>query len=470
VKQPIALHPALALVLVSGLSCYAGNDNANNRNKPNILLINIDDMGWRDVGFMGSNYYETPNIDKLAAKGMIFTNAYASAANCAPSRACMMSGQCTPRHGIYTVANSDRGRASDRKLIPTTNNETLSDDNRIIAEVLKGAGYVTCIAGKWHLSDDPTKRGFDVNIGGTHAGSPGSYSPPYKNIPLEPPTEDYDLTRLITDKTLDFLRSVGNNPFFLYYASYAVHSPIQPIKSLLAKYADKPAWNGQNNKVYATMVENLDAQIGRIIDLLKETGRISDTFIILTSDNGGVYNFTKQWPLRAGKGSYYEGGIREPMIVCWPGMIKEGSRSDVPVVNLDFYPTILEVAEIKNTPDKILDGESFIPIATGKGRLSERPLYWHFPVYLEGGNIESQDTIFRSRPGSSVRKGDWKLIQYFENNDLELYNLKEDIGEKNNRAKSDQEKTRELLEILKKWRSDTKAPVPTELNPAYIQR
>ncbi len=435
--------------------------------KPNILLINIDDMGWRDVGFMGSEYYETPNIDKLAAKGMIFTNAYAAAANCAPSRACLMSGQWTQRHGIYTVGSSERGKSTTRKLIPTKNNEVLPDSQYILTEALKDAGYVTCHAGKWHLNDDPTTQGFDVNIGGSHAGNPGSYYPPYKRVQsLEAPSDDYYLTNLVMDKTLDFLNSVNDQPFFMYYSPYAVHTPIQPVKSLLPKYENKQEWNGQNSAKYATMVENLDTQIGRMITNLEESGKLKNTFILFISDNGGLYKVTKQWPLRAGKGAYYEGGIREPMFVYWDGKIKAATKSDVPVSNLDFYPTILDVANIEKPTDKILDGQSFLPVLKG-GELNERPLFWHFPIYLEGGNIETQDIKFRTRPGSAIRLGDWKLIQYFENNDIELYNLKDDIGEKNNLTESNSDKTKELLEILENWRTETHAPVPTELNPEF---
>ncbi len=437
--------------------------------KPNILLINIDDMGWRDVGFMGSEYYETPNIDALAAQGMIFTNAYAAAANCAPSRACMMSGQWTQRHGIYTVGTSERGKSKTRKLIPTKNNETLPDSQYILTEALKDAGYVTCHAGKWHLNDDPKTQGFDVNIGGSHAGNPGSYYPPYKRVEsLKAPSDNYYLTNLVMDKTLDFLNSVNNQPFFMYYSPYAVHTPIQPVKELLPKYDNKPEWNGQNNAKYATMVENLDTQIGRMIANLEESGKLENTFIIFISDNGGLYRVTKQWPLRAGKGAYYEGGIREPMFVYWDGKIKAATKSDIAVTNLDFYPTILEVAGIKKPTDKILDGQSILPILKG-GELKDRPLFWHFPIYLEGGNIETQDVKFRTRPGSAIRLGDWKLIQYFENNDVELYNLKDDISEKNNLAKSNTEKAEELLAILDKWRVETNAPVPTKLNPDYKQ-
>jgi len=438
--------------------------------KPNILLINIDDMGWRDVGFMGSEYYETPNIDALAAEGMIFTNAYAAASNCAPSRACMMSGQWTPRHGIYTVANPDRGKSKDRKLIPTVNNEYMPDDNILIPEALKKAGYITCHAGKWHLTDNPLLCGFDINIGGSHAGHPGSYYPPYKNVALDPPSDEYYLTNLIMDKTLEFVESTNENPFFLYYSPYAVHTPINPVKDLLAKYEKKPEWNGQNNAKYATMVENVDIQIGRLIALLKKSGKLENTFILFISDNGGHYKITKQWPLRAGKGSYYEGGIREPMFVRWPGKIKPGSKTDVPVTNLDFYPTLLEVAGVEKQKEKVLDGNSILPILTGKEKLGQRPLFWHFPIYLEAyvkKDTTTQDPVFRTRPGSAIRFGDWKLIQYFENNDLELYNLKEDIGEKNNLAETKREKLNELLGILDIWRDETCAPIPSELNQEY---
>jgi len=457
-------HLIIIIFTIFFCSCVTGEKET----RPNILLINIDDMGWLDVGFMGSEYYETPNIDALATDGMIFTNAYAAASNCAPSRACMMSGQWTPRHGIYTVTNSDRGKSKDRKIIPTPNNEYIPEDNLLLPQVLKDAGYVTCHAGKWHLSDDPLQNGFDMNIGGSHAGNPGSYYPPYKRVPsLIAPTDDYYLTNLVMDKTLEFLSSVGDKPFFMYYSPYAVHTPIHPVKSLLPKYEGKLEWNGQNNAKYATMVENLDTQIGRMMMLLKETGKLENTFILFISDNGGVYKITKQWPLRAGKGSYYEGGIREPMFAYWKGRIPKGTKSEIPVTNLDFYPTILEVAGISKPEDKILDGESILPVLTETSTIKERPLFWHFPIYLQAGNKETQDTLFRTRPGSAIRLGDWKLIQYFENNDIELYNLTNDIGEKNNLAEANPDKVKELLGILEDWREETNAPIPKELNPGY---
>ena len=466
-KLQFVLNGLLLIVMFYPFPGYSQNSTQNENPKPNILLINIDDMGWRDVGFMGSKYYETPNIDKLAKGGVIFTNAYAAASNCAPSRACLMSGQWPQRNGIYTVANSDRGKSRDRKIIPVKNNEYMPADNILIPQVLKKAGYTTCHAGKWHLSDTPLSFGFDVNIGGCHAGNPGSYYPPYKRVPLDAPTKDYYLTNLIMDKTIEFLKTTGNKPFFMYYSPYAVHAPLQPVKSLLLKYKNKAEWNGQKNAKYATMVENLDTQIGRMIRYLKESGKLNNTFILFISDNGGVYRFTKQWPLRAGKGSYYEGGIREPMFINWPGKIDGGVKIDVPVTNLDIYPTLLNVAGA-NIPDgKTIDGRSVLPIIKG-ARIALRPLFWHFPIYLEGGNIETQDVKFRTRPGSAIRLGNWKLIQYFENNDIELYNLNNDIGEKNNLAKTNPEMVKKLVGMLDKWRKNTNAPVPSELNPNYV--
>ncbi len=466
-KLQFVLNGLLLIVMFYPFPGYSQNSTQNENPKPNILLINIDDMGWRDVGFMGSKYYETPNIDKLAKGGVIFTNAYAAASNCAPSRACLMSGQWPQRNGIYTVANSDRGKSRDRKIIPVKNNEYMPADNILIPQVLKKAGYTTCHAGKWHLSDTPLSFGFDVNIGGCHAGNPGSYYPPYKRVPLDAPTKDYYLTNLIMDKTIEFLKTTGNKPFFMYYSPYAVHAPLQPVKSLLLKYKNKAEWNGQKNAKYATMVENLDTQIGRMIRYLKESGKLNNTFILFISDNGGVYRFTKQWPLRAGKGSYYEGGIREPMFINWPGKIDGGVKIDVPVTNLDIYPTLLNVAGATIPDGKTIDGRSVLPIIKG-ARIALRPLFWHFPIYLEGGNIETQDVKFRTRPGSAIRLGNWKLIQYFENNDIELYNLNNDIGEKNNLAKTNPEMVKKLVGMLDKWRKNTNAPVPSELNPNYV--
>ena len=460
----------LLLWLTIGLMVLAGCGKP----RPNIILINIDDMGWRDVGFMGSEFYETPNIDRLAESGMIFTNAYAAASNCAPSRACLMSGQWTPRHGIYTVGTAERGKSRDRKLIPTKNNTILPDSILTIAEVLHDAGYRTCQAGKWHLGDDPGDQGFDRSIGGTRHGNPTSYYPPYGNVPLVAPHGEY-LTDLIMDKAIGFVREAASGPFFLYYSPYAVHTPIHPVDSLFFRYVDKPPWMGQHHAGYASMIDNLDRNIGNLIATLKGMGLYENTLIIFTSDNGGHFGITKQWPLRAGKGSYYEGGIRVPIAIAWGEKIDRGQQSDIPVTQLDLFPTILEAAGLKKMvrgkASLSLDGISLLPHLTRHNNIRERPLFWHFPIYLEAylsENYETRDAIFRTRPGSVVRKGDWKLHQYFEDGGLELYNLSEDIGEKVNLAETYPEKTSELLILLENWRKDTGAPVPARLNPEYI--
>ncbi len=460
-----AKHLKSLLLFVVGLIFLAGCE----RPQPNIILINIDDMGWKDVGFMGSRYYNTPNIDALAAGGMIFSNAYASASNCAPSRACLMSGQWTPRHGIYTVGSSKRGKSKNRKLIPVKNNTTLPLEIITLAEALKDAGYNTCHAGKWHLSDNPMNQGFDVNIGGTHSGHPMSYYSPYGNVPLDTSGGEY-LSDLVMNLAIEFVDKNSSGPFFLNYSPYAVHTPICPVDSLLSKYVDKEPWMGQGNPKYATMIDNLDRNIGNLMATLKREGILKSTLIVFTSDNGGHIRFTWQKPLRSGKGSYYEGGIRVPMVISWPGRIKPEQESDVPVTQIDLYPTLLEAAGINQEVRNDLDGISLIPYLLKKQAIEERPLFWHFPIYLEAydrKNDECRDSLFRTRPGSVVRIGDWKLHQYFEDGGLELYNLKEDIAERNNLLYQNPEKAEELLIILEQWRKSTGAPVPAEENPEY---
>ncbi|MEC3907565.1 sulfatase [Tamlana sp. 2201CG12-4] len=448
--------------------CYSCNVPAQN-SKPNIILINIDDMGWRDVGFMGSEYYETPNIDNLASLGMRFTNGYAASSNCAPSRACLMTGKWTPRHGIYTVGSSARGKSKHRKLIPIKNTKTLSKEHEIIPQVLSQNGYVTCHSGKWHLSKNPLEYGFDKNIGGSHHGHPSSYYPPYKNVTIEGDNDkDQYLTDLIMEKTLEFIDNV-QSPFFLYYSPYAVHTPIHPVKKLLKKYEAKPAWNGQDNPEYATMVENLDRNIGLLVSKLKKLDLFDNTLIIFTSDNGGLYRITKQRPLRAGKGSYYEGGIREPFFFVMKNKIKANSKNDIPITNLDLFPTILNYAGVQKSHSNF-DGIDLSPILEEEVDQFDRPLFWHFPIYLQAYNAhdnENRDPLFRTRPGSVVRHGIWKLHYYFEDDGVELYNLTDDIGEKNNLAQKQPEKALEMMNYLETWWKETNAPIPKEVNSEF---
>ncbi|NKI27518.1 sulfatase [Arenibacter sp. 6A1] len=467
-KKTIRIYTVILVLLLVFHSCKTNNKTIPQYSeKQNIILINIDDLGWRDLGFMGSDYFETPNIDALSKKGIVFTNGYAASANCAPSRASLMTGEWVQRHGIYTVGTSERGKSKDRKLVPTQNTETLSDEFFLLPQLLQKNGYTTIHAGKWHLTEDPLNSGFVINIGGSHAGHPKSYYPPYRNVDLlgEPGKR---LTDLVMDKTLDYIKNT-KGPFFLNYAPYAVHTPIQPVPELVEKYKNKSSSLGQDNADYATMIENLDSNLGRLVATLEETGKLKNTFIVFTSDNGGLFSVSKQHPLRSGKGSYYEGGIRVPFFFVWNNVISAMQRSDEPISNLDLYPTILEVAKVKAPKSKNLDGKNLVPLLTGEQQTFNRPLYWHFPVYLEAVALENEnrDPKFRTRPGSVIRFGKWKLHHYFEDDAIELYNLEEDLGEKNNVAETHGAITKELLQLLINWRENTMAPVPSALNPDY---
>ena len=442
-------------------------------NPPNIVLIFVDDLGFGDLGYTGSTYYETPHIDYWASKGMKFNRAYASAANCAPSRANLMSGLFPSRHGIYTVGSSERGKSKNRRLIPTPNNITLPDSIYTLAENLNDHGYVTIHAGKWHLSADPRQHGFDINIGGSHAGHPPSYFYPYANsdkqsgINLGTEGAAY-LTDRLTDRVLEVIDSLDKKaPFFLNFATYAVHTPLMAKPEKLKKFRAKEGDKRHKNAKYAAMISSLDENIGKLMTKLQDSGLLENTLVVFTSDNGGVYKISKQWPLRAGKGSYYEGGIREPMFMYWQGHLEAGSQMDIPVTNLDFYPTFLSAAGISPQTGQTFDGQSIFDLLENQQVASERELFWHFPIYLQGGNKETQDKLFRTRPGSALIKGDWKIIQYFEENDIELYNLRQDPSEKNDLSETEQHKKSEMIKILEKWRIDTNSPVPTKVNPEF---
>ena len=438
---------------------------------PNVVFIMIDDLGYKDTGIYGSDYYETPNIDRLASQGMLFTQGYASSANCAPSRATFMSGLYHPRHGIYTVASSERGAAKDRKIIPTPNIETLADSIFTLAEFFREQGYRTAHFGKWHLGEDPRTQGFDVNVAGSHRGNPGrdGYFSPYKVEPLVDGPDGEYLTDRLTQEAIRFMRNNQDTSFFLYMPYYTVHTPLQGKDSLIRKYEEKGGDSLQNNAVYAAMVDAMDQNVGRLLHTLDSLELTDNTLVVFTSDNGGIRAVSSQEPLRAGKGSYYEGGIRVPMIIRWPGEVEAGTRSEIPVSNLDFYPTFREI--FGQDGEKPSDGQSLMPILTQEDGFAERPLYWHFPIYLQAYDTikdDGRDPLFRTRPGSVVRQGKWKLHEYFEDGGLELYNLEEDIGERNNLVDEMPDKTLEMYEMLKDWRKRLDAPVPTEPNPAYV--
>ena len=401
--------------------------------RPNIVYINIDDLGWTDLACYGSKYYETPNIDRLVSMGIKFTDAYASASNCAPSRVGLMSGQYSPRTGIYTVDSSKKGKSKDRKLIPVQNVTMLRDSVVTIAETLKNAGYITASMGKWHLGEDPKTQGFDINIGGTRAGHPKSYFSPYRNKNLKDgPVGEY-LTDRLTNEGITFIKNNKNKPFFLYMTYYTVHTPLQGKEELIEKYRNKPKSKNHNNATYAAMVEAMDMNVGRLISILEELDLTDQTIIIFTSDNSGLQTVSEQFPLKYGKGSYYEEGVRVPLIIRWDGRVKPNTISYTPVINLDFYPTFLDLANISSIRELRLDGENLTPILFDQEILKKRSLFWHFPVYLEasGGYNKriGRDALFRTRPGSTMRYGKWKLHQYFEDGEVELYDLEKDLSE-----------------------------------------
>ena len=436
--------------------------------QPNIIMIVVDDLGWSDVGYnQSTDLFETPNIDGLAQQSVIFTNAYAGAANCAPSRAVLMSGQYGPRHGIYTVSPSARGDARTRKLIPIKNQRGLTPEVITLAEALRAAGYRTGHFGKWHLGDDPDTQGFDVNVAGSHQGMTFHYFSPYKLKNIEDGEEGEYLTDRLTTEVIDWVKTKRDAPFFAYLPYYSVHTPFQAPAETVEKYVKKGIGD-KKQATYAAMVELMDSNVGRILNTLESEGLAENTLVIFTSDNGGYRMSSFPSPLRAGKGSYYEGGIRVPLLVRWPNKIRP-STSSLPVINADFYPTLLSFANAEQ-PKQVLDGVDLSEILLEQKAPKSRDLFWHFPVYLQAHHAptdQGQDPLFRTRPGSAIRSGDWKLLHYFENDEYELYNLKNDVGEQNNLAEKYPDKTRALQAQLQAWREELGADIPTELNPEY---
>ncbi|MBO3699921.1 sulfatase [Roseivirga sp. E12] len=458
----------LCLALISILT-QSSNAQEWEGSRPNIVFILADDMGWKDPGFMGNTYHETPNLDRLSKMGTMFTNAYANAPNCAPTRASLMTGQYTPRHGIFTVATAERGKSENRKLIPPINKHVLAPAFVTFPELLQKEGYATASMGKWHLGGsprtNPLAQGFDVNIGGDQRGSPRSYFSPYKNEQLPDGPEGEYLTDRLTDEALSFIDDNKEKPFFLYLTHFAVHTPLQGKKELVDKYDKKPRPDGIHNPKYGAMVESLDESVGRVMDKLSELGLEENTIVVFFSDNGPYFRASEATPLRGSKGMLYEGGIREPLVIYWKGHTTAGKVIDEPVIGTDFYPTFLDLAGIKKDKQLTLDGESLLPLLEAGKSLEREALYWHFPAYLEpyGGMKEK----WRQVPASAIRMGDWKLIENFETGALALYNLKTDMSESINLAEREPEKREELFKALTKWRLEVNAPIPVELNPEY---
>jgi len=448
--------------------------------RPNFVFFLIDDMGWADLGCYGSTFYETPNVDRLAAQGMRFTNAYAACPVCSPTRASIMTGKYPARLGITQWIGGPQTPTAYREYMPL--------EEVTIAEALKEAGYATGFVGKWHLStrDEtrrtyyPDRQGFDVNIGGDWSGAPPTYFYPYerRNRKLETMPEggkkgEY-LTDRLTDEAVKFLQAQKDKPFLLYLSHYAVHTPLESKKELADKYKAKaedlpepagPHAKGvygryktrmvQDHAVYAGMVQSVDESVGRVLDKLEELGLDDNTVVIFMSDNGGLSTVGREGPtcnlpLRAGKGWLYEGGIREPMLIKWPGVAKSGSVCHEPVTSTDFYPTMLEMAGLPRRPGQHADGLSLVPLLKRTGTLRRDAIYWHYPHYHGSGN----------RPSGALRAGDYKLIEWYEDGHVELYNLKNDIGEQNDLANRMPLKAAELRRMLHAWRDEMNARMP----------
>jgi arylsulfatase A-like enzyme len=442
--------------------------------RPNIVLIFADDLGWKDVGYQGSDFHETPNIDRLAREGMVFTNGYAAAGNCAPSRACLLSGNYTPRHHVFAVGSTDRGPKASQRLVPIPNKSGLAKGNVTFADALKSAGYVTGIFGKWHLDGPdgaaPGEQGFDV----VHLSQLGLNSKDAAD-----PKGIYSLTR----GACDFMEKNRDRPFLVYLPHYAIHTALQARESSLARFQAKAAGKQHRDPLYAACTYDLDDGVGILLAKLKELGLEENTLVVFTSDNGGTQQ-SSQEPLRGSKGGYYEGGIREPFIVRWPAVVKPGTKCDVPVINVDLFPTFLAAAGAAVPEGKILDGESLLPLLRGDGALRRPAIFWHFPGYLDRPVIRGREldvrTGFRTRPVSVIRKGDWKLHLFHEewrldggrdklpgNGAVELYNLADDIGERRDLAAANPAKRDELLSDLLAWFKSADAPLPTQPNPRY---
>lgn len=461
-------------ILIAALCAFCSHSYAQGPqpHPPNVLFIFLDDYGWRDCGYMGSDFYETPNIDALARSGMIFSNAYSAAANCAPARASLLSGQYSPRHEIYNVGTKRRGNPKFGKLKHVPGTDTLKTTLRTWAHQIQQAGYRTATIGKWHLSKDPLPYGFDVNVAGSHSGSPPKgYFPPHPGAPgLDNATADEYLTDRLTDEAIEFISSSQDSPWLLYLTHFAVHTPLQAPEALIQKYEAKPKGKLHNHAVMGAMIESVDTGIGRIVDALDELGIRENTVILFTSDNGGYGPATSMRPLKGYKGTYYEGGIREPFFVVWPGVVESQTKCDVPVVNVDLYPTLCEITGAALPKDQPIDGVSLVPLFRGKAEdFEERSLFWHFPAYLQSyqRTNEQRDPLFRSRPCSIIRRGKWKLHEYFEDGGLELYDLHADIGEQHNLANEQPEIAKDLHQRLIQWRESVDAPVPSEPNPRY---
>jgi len=473
---------ALALV-VAAMVCtgFAHAQSATDARKPNVVIVFVDDLGWADLSCYGSTFHETPNIDRLAGKGAMFSEAYASCSVCSPTRASLLTGKYPQRVGFTDFLNPGR------RTGPNSAETHLPASETTIGEVFQQAGYRTGYIGKWHVGSEkigmPKQHGFDWQMATAKNGLPRTYFYPYKH--KRPSTADVPdledgkpgdyLTDVLTDKSIGFIRETvkeGKKPFFLILGHYAVHTPIQAPEKLVEKYkAKKERMYGetplkmrperlnqqvplrQQNPTYAAMLESVDTNVGKLIDALDELGVTKDTIIVFTSDNGGSCmpgppnsRPTSNFPLRAGKGFNYEGGIKIPTFITWPGNIK-ALKSSEPIITMDIYPTLLELTGCKQLPEQTVDGVSLAPLLRGDKKTLDRPfLAWWYPD-PQGHNRQATQAIL---------KDGWKLVHFIKLNETELYRLTDDVGERNDLSKAQPERTRELLSTLNKWVEETR--------------
>ena len=474
--------------------------HANAADRPNVVLIVVDDLGWADLGVSGSTLYETPNVNRLAAEGVTFSDAYAANPVCTPTRASIQTGKYPSRLRITNHSGIRGAMGPQYKLNPPMVEGSMPLDDITLAEALQEGGYTTAHIGKWHLqshgekgrSHFPEANGFDVNVAGHNAGQPGSFYFPYRsdehawsNVPGLDDGKDGDyLTDVLTDKAIDFIEAHRDGPFYLNLWYYTVHTPIEPRGDKIEKYLRKVKDMGldttmgdavpehesfsrahQNDAAYAAMVESMDENVGRILDALEELNPESDTIVIFSSDNGGLstgprpHAPTSNLPLRAGKGWVYEGGIRVPLIIRYPGTVRAGVKSAEPVVSTDLYPTILDLIGLPMRPRQHLDGQSLKPLLTGSASILDRDaLYFHYPHYHPSSTMG---------PAGAVRARDYKLVEVFETGEVELYDLSKDIGEQNDLSREMPEVAANLKQLLHVWREETGSLMPT-INPDYV--
>ena len=463
----IARLSSLVILVSFAFDAYAAE------RPPNVVLIVADDLGGRDLGCYGSTFHKTPHLDRMAKDGARFTDFYAACPVCSPTRASILTGRYPQRMNLtdWLPGRLDR---SDQKLKRPVIAQQLPLEEVTIAEALKAAGYSTGIIGKWHLGGEgfePVKQGFDVNIGGDQTGTARSYFAPFKNkqgtIPgLEYAPDGEYLTDRLAAEAEKFIEANRAKPFFLYLPHYAPHTPLTAKKDILAKYPGQPSHGKQSHPVYAAMLESLDEAVGRVLKKLDDLKLSDDTIVIFTSDNGGLATLegmpfapTFNGPLREGKGYHYEGGIRVPLIVKWPGTVKPNTVVGEVGCSIDFFPTIAQAAGISldaRKSDLVIDGVSLVPVFKGEA-LSGRNLFWHYPHYANQG----------SKPGGAVRSGDYKLIEYYEDDRRELFDVKKDLSESNNLIEEKPDVAKSLASKLNAWRKYIGAKMPTP-NPDYV--